>query len=193
MSQSTFTVSLSSYLFRASPVHYSSYELHLRLHNDVHIPSEKQDNLSTMPKTVKTQTNANANSTASQRKKNTNQRSNVTSQHNNTHSNTSSTTQATQPQSKKSKQNQNQNQNQNQSQAQSQNQSQASTKPNSPAPPPKTATPPPAKVVKHVPLDGFNATEVDELLSSGCDSNALVYKPEQSAQKASPWGQKCEL
>lgn len=142
-----------------------------------------------MPKT-KSKPNANPDPAGSQRKKNTNQRSNVTSQHNNTNSNTPATTQGSQPQNKKSKQNQNQTH----SQTQSQNQSQASTKPSSPAPPPpKTATPPPAKVVKHVPLDGFNAAEVDELLSSGCDANALVYKPEQPVQKTSPWGQKREL
>lgn len=141
-----------------------------------------------MPK-PKSKPNANPDPAGSQRKKNTNQRSNVTSQHNNTNSNTPATTQGSQTQNKKSKQNQNQTH----SQTQSQNQSQASTKPSSPAPPPKTATPPPAKVVKHVPLDGFNAAEVDELLSSGCDANALVYKPEQPVQKTSPWGQKREL
>lgn len=140
-----------------------------------------------MPKT-KSKLNANPDPAGSQRKKNTNQRSNVTSQHNNTSSNTPATTQGSQIQNKKSKQNQNQTH----SQTQSQNQSQASTKPSSPAPPPKTATPPPAKVAKHVPLDGFNAAEVDELLSSGCDPNALVYKPEQPVQKTSPWGQKRE-
>lgn len=126
--------------------------------------------------------NTNANIAGSQRKRNTNQpRPNVAAQQNQ-NSNNSTTTNANKKATK---------QNQNQSQSQNQNQAQASTvqKPTQTTPKPKS--PPLAREEPHVPLDGFNAEDVDKLLQAGFDAAAEHYQPERgAAQKTGPWAQK---
>jgi len=119
--------------------------------------------------------NTNTNGTGSQRKRNNNSsnqsRPNVAVQANNSNTNN---------QQKKGKQ-----------QNQNQNQSLTPSKPDTPAPPSKPDSPP--ALEQYVPLNGFNAAEIDTLLSSGGESGAEPYKPEHPvASKTGPWGQKCE-
>lgn len=71
---------------------------------------------------------------------------------------------------------------------------QNNSKPSAPTPASKPASPPVPQPEKHVPLRGFNAEEIDNLMSIGIDAEAEVYKPAKTvAQEAGPWGQKRKL
>ena len=118
---------------------------------------------------------ADTNPAGSQRKRNTNQtKTNVAQQNTSTSNN------------KKSNK---QNQNTNQSLTQAAPKSSSPT----PAPPPRTKSPAP-QPEKHIPLKGYNGSDIETLLSSGVTAQAEVYKPAQTtSQKSGPWGQKCKL
>jgi hypothetical protein len=56
----------------------------------------------------------------------------------------------------------------------------------------KPATPPPRTVPeeRHVPMNNFNAAEVESMLSAGASDESEVYKPEKPVPKAGgAWGQ----
>jgi hypothetical protein len=55
----------------------------------------------------------------------------------------------------------------------------------------KPATPPPKTVLeeRHVPMNNFNAAEVESMLSAGVSDETEVYKPEKPVPKPGAWGQ----
>lgn len=62
------------------------------------------------------------------------------------------------------------------------------------SPPPQSAQAKPqqqTQTIEHVPLKGFNFSEIDALLNGGIDPEAELYKSEYpQMQKSGPWGHK---